>query len=314
MSVSAGLQTDIARPDVRTMSVGVNVPIVDGTGPGGAPRWADAVAFAQEAESLGFDSLWVPDHLLMEWEGVKKGSWEGWSILAALAAATNRIQLGPLVACTAFRNPALLAKMADTVDEISGGRLILGLGAGWKGSEYRAFGYPTDRPVSRFEEALQIIVPLLKVGHVDFEGQFYEARDCELRPRGPRTAGPPILIGGKGPRVIRLAATYADIWNAEGPLRSPSELAPIQEDGDLACQDVRREHRLDRSAAVFFRVASEGGSDETNREGAPDSIREQLRGYAAGGLDHVQVWLEPHTIEGLRAFAPALELVKRNQQ
>jgi alkanesulfonate monooxygenase SsuD/methylene tetrahydromethanopterin reductase-like flavin-dependent oxidoreductase (luciferase family) len=137
--------------------------------------------------------------------------WEGWTMLSALAAATERVELGTLVTCSQFRNPALLAKMAVTVDEISGGRLTFGIGAGWNEPEFRAFGVPLDHRVGRFEEALQIIVPLLRDGHVDFEGQFYSARECELNPRGPRPSGPPILIGAMvpGPCVATGAARNA---------------------------------------------------------------------------------------------------------
>src|SRR5207249_1659918 len=184
------------------------------------------------------------------------------SLLAALAAATQRVELGPLVSPAGFRNPALLAKMADTVDEISGGRLVLGLGAGWKAPEYAAFGYPTDHRVDRLEEALQIVVPLLRTGHVDFEGTYYQARGCELRPRGPRLGGPPILVGAKGPRMLRLAATYADRWNAEGPLRRPEDVAPLRRAGDDACAAVARDPAtLGRSASVVIDVAGAGDAD-----------------------------------------------------
>ena len=168
---------------------------------------------AQCAEAVGFDSLWVPDHLMCAHPATgdaRLAVWECWSVLAALAATTNDIELGTFVACTSFRNPALLAKMADTVDEISNGRLILGLGAGWMEAEFRAFGYPFDNVVGRFEEALQIIHPLLRKGAVDFKGKYYEARECELLRRGPRQKGPPIMIGAKPDRpcALRLTAQY----------------------------------------------------------------------------------------------------------
>ena len=184
----------------RPIKVGINLPTVEDTMAGKTARWADLLAFAQRAEALGFDSLWVPDHLLLKWQEQTRGIWECWSLLAALAAVTSRVELGPLVTCTAFRSPALLTKMADTVDEISGGRLILGLGAGWSGPEDRAFGSPSDHRVDRFEEALQIIRPLLREGRVDFEGRYHRARDCELLPRGPRRAGQPLLVAGFGDR------------------------------------------------------------------------------------------------------------------
>ena len=128
-------------------------------------RWRDA---PRRSASISF---WLPDHLLFRFpRSIQQGAWDAWSLLAALAATTRTIEIGPLVACTSFRNPALIAKMADTIDEISGGRLILGLGAGWHEPEYAAFGFPYDHRVSRFDEALQIITALLRTGHVDFQG------------------------------------------------------------------------------------------------------------------------------------------------
>jgi alkanesulfonate monooxygenase SsuD/methylene tetrahydromethanopterin reductase-like flavin-dependent oxidoreductase (luciferase family) len=189
--------------------------------------WTALREVAELGEAVGFDTLMAPDHLLFRRsppgnvpavdmpEGKSRGIWEAWSVLSSVAAITRGVQLGPLVACTGFRNPALLAKMAETLDEISGGRLLLGLGAGWHQPEFEAFGYPFDHRVGRFEEALRIIVPLLREGQVDFEGQYYRARDCEIRPRGPRPSGVPIFIGAQGPRMMRLCARYADHFDAD---------------------------------------------------------------------------------------------------
>ena len=310
-----------SRP-LRPLKVGINLPTVEGTMAGKTTSWADLFAFAQRAGALGFDSLWVPDHLLLTWQEQTHGIWECWSLLAALAAVTSRVALGPLVACTAFRSPALLAKMADTVDEISGGRLIVGLGAGWNGPEDRAFGSPSDHRVDRFEEALQIIVPLLRTGHVDFEGKYYQARDCELRPRGPRPGGPPILIGAKGPRMLRLAATYADLWNAEGPMRRPEEIIPLRASGDAACAEVGRDPAtLGRSASVAISlpmvqaqsVQRSSAQGEQPEPTSPEEIAEMLRSYARKGLSHVQLWLTPNTIASLEWFTAVLRLMDHGE-
>jgi alkanesulfonate monooxygenase SsuD/methylene tetrahydromethanopterin reductase-like flavin-dependent oxidoreductase (luciferase family) len=304
----------------RLLKLGLNLPAVEGAMAGKSAGWADLLALARRAEALGFDSVWVPDHLLLQWEVQTRGIWECWSLLAALAAVTSRIEIGPLVTCTGFRNPALLAKMADTVEEISGGRLILGLGAGWNGSEYRAFGYPSDHGMDRFEEALQIIAPLLRTGHVDFAGWYYQARDCTLLPRGPRPGGPPLMIGGKGPRVLRLAATYADVWNAEGPLRRPEDFIPLRAAGEAACAAVGRDPAtLGRSASVVVELPMASGRGEQRppaggaRSGprAPEEVAELLRAYAREGLNHVQLWLSPNTISGLEWFAAVLDLLDR---
>ena len=272
-------RADAALQPRRPLKVGINLPTVEGTMAGKTANWADLLAFAQRAEALGFDSLWVPDHLLLRWQEQTHGIWECWSLLAALAAVTSRVELGPLVACTAFRSPALLAKMADTVDEISGGRLIVGLGAGWNGPEDLAFDAPSDHRVDRFEEALQIIVPLLRTGHVDFEGKYYQARDCELQPRGPRPSGPPIMIGAKGPRMLRLAATYADLWNAEGPLRHPEDIIPLRAAGDVACAEIGRDPAtLGRSASVVVNLPMAQAQSEQPQPMSPEEVAETLRG------------------------------------
>src|SRR5215468_8708681 len=146
-------------------------------------------AIAQQAETDGFDSIWLADHLLYRNPGEPtRGIWECWTMLAALAEATQRVEIGTLVLCNSFRHPALLAKMATTADEVSGGRLILGVGAGWNEPEYQALGLPFDHRVDRLEEALQILGPLLREGRVDFAGKYYHARDCAIAPRGPRPA------------------------------------------------------------------------------------------------------------------------------
>ena len=173
-------------------------------------------AVAQQAEKDGFDSIWLPDHFLYRNTGEPtRGIWECWTMLAAMAEATHRVEIGTLVTCNSFRHPAILAKMATTVDEISHGRVILGIGAGWNEPEYQAFGLPFDHRVGRFEEALQIIKPLLRDGHVDFTGKYYQARNCEIVPRGPRSEGPPLMVGceRKSPRMLKLTAKYADLWN-----------------------------------------------------------------------------------------------------
>ena len=286
-----------------------------------APRWGDLLDAARRAEVVGFDSVWIPDHLqIRDDDGERLGVWEGWSLLAAVAAATERVEVGALVACSAFRNPALLAKMADTVDEISGGRLILGLGAGWHEPEFRAFGYPFDHRVSRFAEALAIIAGLLRHGQLDFEGTYYQVRDCELRPRGPRLQGPPILVGAEGPRMLRLAAQHADAWGRDFNRVNPDVVPYSMEDlaawgprVDMACTDVGRDPTtLERTAAVFVDLPGATGREGWNAlAGSPEVLAEGLRAYAGAGFSHVQLWLEPSTLAGIEGLVPVLELLDR---
>jgi alkanesulfonate monooxygenase SsuD/methylene tetrahydromethanopterin reductase-like flavin-dependent oxidoreductase (luciferase family) len=183
----------------RPLRLGVQLPEVERRVP-----WPEYVAMARAAEEVGFDSIWVGDHLLYRSNGgLERGPWEAWTLLAGLATVTERIGLGPLVACTAFHVPGVLAKVAATVDELSGGRLVLGLGAGWNEPEFRAFGIPFDHPASRFEEAFEIVRRLLDGDRVTFEGRFHRVEDAVLLPRPPRR--PPLMIGSIGERILSIA-------------------------------------------------------------------------------------------------------------
>ena len=280
------------------------------------PRWTDIERIATDAEELGFDSLWLVDHFLWRsdpWDRGTSGElgvWECWTTLAALARATRRMSLGTLVTCTAYRHPALLAKMAETVDEISGGRLILGLGAGDYEPEYRMFGQAFDRRVGRFEEALQVIVPLLRTGAVDHEGEFFSVPDFRLRPRGPRTTGPPILIGSLAnrPRMLRLVAQYADIWNVwAGGALDADQLGPARQAVDEACRQGGRDPRtLRRSAMVVVSLDGTMRGRPGVISGGPEEIADGLLAYVDGGLDMLQIGLFPTNPDALAVLGDAL--------
>ena len=228
------------------------------------------------------------------------------------------MEIAPLVACASFRNPALIAKMAATIDEISGGRFILGLGAGWHEPEYTAFGFPYDHRVSRFAEALQIVAALLRDGYVDFAGTYYTARDCELRPRGPRPSGPPILVGGSGERMLRLTARYADAWNADRQ-NDVAAVHALNARVDRACADVGRDPAtLARVIGIQVDVRNDTRPPMQPRQwvmrpwpltGSPRELAEQIRAFAAANVSHLIVWLDPVSVGGIEAFAPVLELL-----
>ena len=224
----------------RPLKVGIQLPEVERE-----VRWPELLDMIRAIEDGGFDSIWLGEHLLYRWSDRPEpaGPWEAWTMLAAIATTTTRVEFGPLVACTGFHNPALLAKQASTIDELSGGRLILGLGAGWNETEFRAFGFPFDHRVDRFEEAFTIIRTLLRDGAIDFDGRYYQARDCELRPRGPRPNGPPLLIGSNGPRMLRMTMPFADAWNSwyADIDNAPAGVAPLRAVVDDACRDVGRD-------------------------------------------------------------------------
>lgn len=275
--------------------------------------WTAIRAAARQAEADGFDSVWLADHLWYAPPGGQtRGAWETWTLLSALAEATERVQIGTLVACTAFRNPAVLAKMATALDEVSGGRLVLGVGAGWNEAEHRAFGAPFDHRVDRFEEALQILRPMLREGAVDFAGRYHRAEDCQNQPRGPRPSGPPLMVGSQGPRMLKLAARYADVWNTGAD--RPESLAGPLADLDAACREVGRERSTIAATAtvgVFYPdLRPEPPPYENPLTGTPEEIAAALHGFAALGLDHVMFMCEPHTAEARGRLAQAVRVYR----
>jgi alkanesulfonate monooxygenase SsuD/methylene tetrahydromethanopterin reductase-like flavin-dependent oxidoreductase (luciferase family) len=347
VSGMAGVPRDCSQP--RPLQIGLFLPSVAGFMDGATARWSDLLAMAEHAAAVGFDALWLADHFWFRGGEIRAdilkglglpvqptteqdaplGAWEAWSLLAALAAAVPRVNLGTIVTCTSYRHPALLAKMADTVEEISGGRLILGLGAGDSAFEHRAYGYAFDHRVSRFEEALTIIRTLLREGQCDFAGTYYQVRDCELRPRGPRRQGPPILIGtlATGRRMLRLAVEQADLWNgwlAAG--RSlPDVLPPVLAAVDRACAEHGRDPAtLLRSVAVRVTVLEQAESSIDPTRGSADpgavairgsaeEIADVLGAFVRMGISSMQVVLVPNTRAGIEAFAPVLALLDRSR-
>jgi probable F420-dependent oxidoreductase len=300
----------------RPLRVGVQLPEVERE-----VRWPELVDLARAIDDLGFDGIWVGEHLLYRWpDRPARGPWEAWTLMAALAGATSRATIGPLVACTAFHNPALLAKQASTIDEISGGRFVLGLGAGWNETEFRAFGIPFDHRIDRFEEAFTIIRTLLRDGAIDFAGRYYEARDCELLPR-PRPGGPPLLIGSNGPRMLRIAAPYVASWNTwyADTNNSPDGVAPLSALVDAAARDVGRDPaEIARTVAVHVRMPGGRGrtmgDDSTSArivplEGDSETIAAGLRAYADAGVAEVQIVLDPIDRPSVERLAEALPIL-----
>jgi alkanesulfonate monooxygenase SsuD/methylene tetrahydromethanopterin reductase-like flavin-dependent oxidoreductase (luciferase family) len=296
--------------------------IVDGLYGPCPTRWDGIAELVETAGQMGIASAWFPDHLLFREPGVGiGGTWEVFSLIAGLAARTRHIALGTLVASNLFRNPALLAKMADTIDEISNGRFILGISSGgrWR-DEYDAFGYPFDHRLDRFEESLQILAPLLRTGRVDFEGTWVQARDCELRPRGPREGDIPILIGTlkHGPRLLRDAARFADIWAGWIAFGNswPDAIAPALPNVDAACEEVGRDPAtLKRFVTVSWRLpnaqSAPGYEPQQPLSGPIPEIAAAIRQFGALGIDEVQIIPNPCTLQGLESFGALIRELER---
>ena len=294
----------------RPLRVGVQLPEVEWEA-----RWSDHAAMARTAEEVGFDSIWLGDHHLYREEGRESGPWEAWTLLSALAAVTRRVAVGPLVACTAFHPPPVLARMAATVDEVSGGRLILGLGAGWNEAEFRAFGLPFDHRASRFEEAFEIIRRLLAGERVTVHGRFHQVEDAVLVP-APRRR-PALMVGTEGNRLLRFTLRHADAWNTwfESYGNTVEGFEALNRRIGALAEDVGRPaDQIARSACVL--VAMEPDAPQRRmtlpvppiRGGAP-RVADHLRDLAQAGADEAILVLTPITELSIRAAGETLALL-----
>jgi alkanesulfonate monooxygenase SsuD/methylene tetrahydromethanopterin reductase-like flavin-dependent oxidoreductase (luciferase family) len=295
----------------------VVLPIAQEDGTTAPPSYPEIRAVATAAEEGGLDSVWVYDHLLFRSDGETTGIHECWTILAAIAEATSRVELGTIVMCTSFRNAALLAKMAGTLDHVSGGRLILGIGCGWHDPEYEAFGYPTDHKVGRFEEALTIIRSLIREGRADLDGRWMRATDAVLIP--PARADLPILIAAKRPRMLELTARHADAWNLAWFGAPDERWRRVRADLVAACEAVGRDpDSLERTVGVTVRypdlIESAGESGDTPSLVGDVEIAAGLAAYADEGTGHVIVALEPTTPEAVTRLAESVRALREGSR
>jgi alkanesulfonate monooxygenase SsuD/methylene tetrahydromethanopterin reductase-like flavin-dependent oxidoreductase (luciferase family) len=290
-----------------TLRVGVQLPEVEREA-----RWPEYVAMARAAEETGFDSVWLGDHLLYRGDGrEERGPWEVWTLLAGLAAVTERVRLGPLVACASFHPPGLIAKMAATVAEIAGGRFVLGLGAGWNETEYRAFGLPYDHRVSRFEESFEIVRRMLAGERVTLGGRFWQAEDVVLLPRPAERV--PLMIGSNGERMLSIAIPHVDWWNTwyasygntvEGFEALNARIAAA------AARAGRDPEEVGRSTAVLVELEPDAvrrpSSDEGLEPVSLDALQAHLDALEQVGADEAILILRPITEESIRVVAARL--------
>jgi probable F420-dependent oxidoreductase len=303
----------------RPLKVGVQLPEVEYV-----YTWPQLREMAQVAESIGLDSIWVGDHLMYRYadkQSHPRGPFEAWTTLAALAGATSRIEIGPLVASAGFHAPAMLAKMAATVDQISGGRLILGLGSGWHEPEYKGFGFPYDRRVARFDEAFTVIRTLLATGECDFSGEFFSNEGALLFPKPVRPDGIPLMIGSNGARMLAIALPHVQMWNSwfDGWDNNTDGLQRLLSEIDEACERAGRDPKsLIRTICPLVRMS--GGSGRLSDYTAPNAVKPldgkdakrmaaEIRAYAELGIGHIQLVLDPITADSIRELEPILALL-----
>jgi alkanesulfonate monooxygenase SsuD/methylene tetrahydromethanopterin reductase-like flavin-dependent oxidoreductase (luciferase family) len=262
---------------------------------------------AVAAEHGGLDSVWVADHLFIVGDDdVPRGLWEATSILAALADATSRVEIGPLVLCAPFRNAGMTAWIANTIEEISDGRFVLGLGAGWHQPEFDAFGSEFKHRVSAFEDSLEVMIPLLRDGKVDYDGQWASGH-AELRPPGPRPDGPPILIAGSRPRMMGLIAKWADRWNSVWYGLPTEEFRDERSALVEACQAIGRDpDYVEVSAGIAIKdPRTIDRNDGQGIVGRIDEIVDAFAAWEAEGVDEVMCRMEPPSVEVVELVADA---------
>jgi alkanesulfonate monooxygenase SsuD/methylene tetrahydromethanopterin reductase-like flavin-dependent oxidoreductase (luciferase family) len=297
----------------RPMGIGIMVPIAERGAFGGPVRFTDMLEMAQTADSEGFDAIWLADHFLFRHpvapEGEEYGLWDAWMCAAAIAQATTRIQIGLLVTCLGWRNPAIVARMTETVESVSNGRFILGVGAGWHEPEYDAYGFPFDHRASRFEDAITILDQLLRTGRSTHPGEFVSTDNAISWPRGPREAqgGPPILVGTGGERMLRLTGTHADAWNTVWH-KDPDAAKSAMEKLDAACAEVGRDPAtIVRTAGGNIALSGYTGSRPNVKEGSPAEIAANLAGFRNLGFQHFVAGIDPCTSASIREFRQTLD-------
>jgi alkanesulfonate monooxygenase SsuD/methylene tetrahydromethanopterin reductase-like flavin-dependent oxidoreductase (luciferase family) len=301
---------------MRAFEIGVVLGSWRSTTDGTTVPWVEIRDLAVRAEGIGFDTVWSPDELRgrLVKDGPRFGFWDGIAIPAALAAATTRIKVGTWVMSSLHRNPGITAKAAATIDEISGGRFVLGLGAGHAGSGAHAFGMPEDHVYDRFEEAIDIVVPLLRGGRANLDGTYHVARDLEQLPPGPRPTGIPILLAAHGAKGYRHAARVADIWSCYAEEGSDvAELGPRVIAFEAACAEVGRDpSTIGRSAGVTVAPLEGDGATGIFGKmigGSAEQIADAFRSFRAAGFTQLEFLLHPQTAAALEAMVPVLNLL-----
>lgn len=290
----------------REMSLGLMLPVREGSMGGETPSFEDLVVMCETARDVGFEVIWFADHFTMGDGDDMTGSWEAWTMMAALTARVPGVQVGPMVSCTGFRNPGVIAKMAEAIDEIGGGRFIVGLGAGWNETEYKQFGFPFDYRASRFEDAIRIVHPLLRDGRADHDGRFFRADGAVNAPRGPRPTGAPLLIGSNGKRVLKTVARYADAWNSDWQ-SDPEKTAGLIAAVDAACEEAGRDPSTMVKTGMARFAMEDGAAGEMDAvSGDADAMAQRLVEMRGLGLRHFVCGLEPRTLASVEQFGDVI--------
>lgn len=302
----------------RPLQIGIQLPEVERRVP-----WPELLQMATTAEAVGFDSLWLGDHLLYDLpDGSVRGPWEVYTSLAALAAVTHRVQIGSLVSSLGFHEPAMIAKMAATIDAVSDGRLVLGVGAGWNEREYRAFGLPFDRRVDRFEEAFDLLRRLLAGETVTHDGRYHRYERCVIDPPPASPGGPLLMVGSNSPRMLSITLPHVHAWNVWWSIfgNSPSRLADVVADVRRRTEEIGRDpDEVEATACVY--VQAPGGVGRTMGDlasqgvepvaGSHAEVADALAAFGEAGADHLQLVVDPITTASVEWLGGVLEELAR---
>jgi len=300
----------------RPLKIGVQLPEVERRVP-----WPELIAMTQAAERVGFDSAWLGDHLVYDLpDGTPRGPWEVYTSVAALSAVTTRLQLGTLVSSLGFHDPAMIAKMSATIDAVSGGRFVLGVGAGWNEREYRAYGLPFDRRVDRFEEAFGLVRRLLAGETVTHSGTYYTLDRCIIDPPPTRPGGPVLMLGSNSPRMASIGLPHVDSWNVWWSIfgNTPEGFAEVVADMRARTTAVGRDpDAVEATACVYVQVP--GGVGRTMGDpsmaritplrGDPQELAEQLAAFGAAGASHLMLVVAPITQDAIEWLGQVLDVL-----
>ena len=300
----------------RPLKIGVQLPEVERRVP-----WPELIAMTQAAERVGFDSAWLGDHLIYDLpDGTPRGPWEVYTSVAALSAVTERLQLGTLVSSLGFHDPAMIAKMSATIDAISGGRFVLGVGSGWNEREYRAYGLPFDRRVDRFEEAFGLLRRLLAGETVTHSGTYYTLDRCVIDPPPTRPGGPVLMLGSNSPRMASIALPHVDSWNVWWSIfgNTPEGFAEVVADMRARTAAAGRDpDEVEATACVYVQVP--GGVGRTMGDpsmariaplrGSAQELAEQLAAFGAAGASHLMLVVDPITQDAIEWLGQVLDVL-----
>jgi alkanesulfonate monooxygenase SsuD/methylene tetrahydromethanopterin reductase-like flavin-dependent oxidoreductase (luciferase family) len=282
-------------------------------------RWAEIRDLARAVEDAGLDSIWTEDHIQYQDKARRWiAPWDAWTILAGLATVTDRVRIGTMVSPLSLRHPVLLARHVASVQEMSGGRLVLGIGLGHGEAEYRALGLSLEHRFGKFREAFEILRDALAKGTADHRGTHVSSEGFRLMPRPSDLRSPDLMIGSDGPKTLRLTLPHVTAWNWDGFVDDPDEFAAASQAVDAICDEIGRDPReIERTAHLVVRLSNPEGlpidplpAHMRVIQGGTDAVAERLQAFADAGADEVMLIVDPARPAAIGELARAIEQLR----